>query len=579
MDFTRKICALWAAGLLVAGCNKAGAPPVEPRPLPVAEAQHAAPLSEAAAGQPLAEVGNVAPASHVVEAPHLETSWITDDYFAALIFHPRQMLHHQPLAGESRAWLDAAAADLGFTLDDLDQVCFLVGPPDLAEPKSAAPFATGWVFRFATPAGQQGMLKRFLGEAHSKQTTYQGHVYYKDERAPVVLCAPDKTTVLLVPERSVKKALGGATPRSELLLRLGAVQDRPDVVGAVDAKPLRPLLRRFTLSDEAKNPAYAWAHQLSDAVHHLDEATLTVDLADETLARLTMDAEDSESAQRLEEMAQGYRGAAALVLSALRGQWVRGEDGKGYAPLFALGRETLAGITTSRQVRQVVVEAPAPAALADLPQTLEAALVAATRGAARQERVRRLQMIGLALHNYHVVKGSFPLAASRDVAGRPLLSWRVHLLPWLGETELYQKFRLDQPWDSPHNRALIAHMPAVFHTPGAAQDGRTRMVAPMAPGTPLAASRPVALNDFTDGPDQTILLVECGPDRSVPWTQPEDMPVDLNDPLAALGSVDKEGFLSLYGDGRVEIIRPVIAAHALKALFTHAGGEPTTSSP
>jgi hypothetical protein len=93
------------------------------------------------------------------------------------------------------------------------------------------------------------------------------------------------------------------------------------------------------------------------------------------------------------------------------------------------------------------------------------------------------------------------------------------------------------------------------------------------PGTPFTLSRGPALRDFTDGADQTILLVECGPDRAVPWTQPEDLPFDPANPVAALGAIEAEGFLALFGDGRVEIIRPQITAAALQDLLTHAGGE------
>jgi hypothetical protein len=212
-----------------------------------------------------------------------------------------------------------------------------------------------------------------------------------------------------------------------------------------------------------------------------------------------------------------------------------------------------------------------PAELAELPRILESAFQALARGSARQERVRRLQLIGLAMHNYHVSRGSFPAAASHDAAGRPLLSWRVHLLPWLGEEELYRQFRLDQPWDSPHNSALLTRAPEVYRTSEGIA-GQTRIVAVIGPGGPFSLTRGPALRDFTDGPDQTILLVECGQDRAVPWTQPDDAQFDPHNPIAPLGAIDEEGFLALFGDGRVEIISPRIAPEELRDLFTHAGG-------
>src|SRR5262249_19374530 len=55
---------------------------------------------------------------------------------------------------------------------------------------------------------------------------------------------------------------------------------------------------------------------------------------------------------------------------------------------------------------------------------------------------------------------SLPPAASYDLQGKGLQSWRVHLLPFLGEDKLYKEFRLNEPWDSDHNKKLLSRMPA-----------------------------------------------------------------------------------------------------------------------
>ena len=73
-----------------------------------------------------------------------------------------------------------------------------------------------------------------------------------------------------------------------------------------------------------------------------------------------------------------------------------------------------------------------------------------------------LLKIGLALHEHHDTLSSCPKAAISDKDGRPGLSWRVAILPYLGQKSLYEKFKLDEPWDSPHNKPLLAEMPEVF---------------------------------------------------------------------------------------------------------------------
>jgi hypothetical protein len=416
------------------------------------------------------------------------------------------------------------------------------------------------------------MLRRFLGEHHHQEASHLGHVYYRDSAAPIAMCAPDERTVLFASERNVKRALATSRPRSRLLSRLANVSGRPDIVGVVDAAPLRPLLRRAS-GRAGDAPPPSWVRQVAEIMNHMKDATLTVDLEGAPLAHLAMEAEDSQAAVQLEQLAQGYRATAAVLLPVLQGQWVRGEDGQGYAPLFALAGDLLSGVTVTRQIRQVSVDVAAPAALERLPKILETAYLTAARSSAREDRVQRLQLVGLAMHNHHVATGSFPAGASRGAAGRPLLSWRVHLLPFLGEEDLYRQFHLDEPWDSAHNRMLIEKIPAIYRETGSPPTGRTRIVALMGQETPLGNSRGVPLRDFADGPDNTILVVECGADRAVPWTAPEDLPFDPQNPIAALGTVEQAGFLALFGDGRVEIIQPRIAPDEFRALLTHAGGE------
>jgi hypothetical protein len=73
--------------------------------------------------------------------------------------------------------------------------------------------------------------------------------------------------------------------------------------------------------------------------------------------------------------------------------------------------------------------------------------------------------VALALHNYHDKHGRLPPAVVYGEDGKPLHSWRVLLLPFIAQGELYREFKLDEPWDSPHNLALLPRMPATFAPP------------------------------------------------------------------------------------------------------------------
>jgi hypothetical protein len=194
-------------------------------------------------------------------------------------------------------------------------------------------------------------------------------------------------------------------------------------------------------------------------------------------------------------------------------------------------------------------------------------------------------MIGLSIHNFHDTYRGFPAAFSADKDGKPLLSWRVHVLPFLEQASLYNQFHLDEPWDSAHNKQLVAQMPSVFRSPASkAEAGKTvylglrhkdGVLAP--PRDPSRGTRgPVGLSlaDITDGTSNTFLVVEASDDRAVIWTKPDDLEVDLNDPLKGLVGQRPGGFLALLCDGSVRFLAANTSPETLKKLITRNGGEP-----
>jgi hypothetical protein len=195
---------------------------------------------------------------------------------------------------------------------------------------------------------------------------------------------------------------------------------------------------------------------------------------------------------------------------------------------------------------------------------------------ALQSASNALKQVGLAMHNYHSARLKFPAVATRDRNGRPLLSWRVQLLPYLDQQELYNKFRQNEPWDSPHNRALIAEMPSVFRPTDAAlaKEGKTRIVAPRGEGTVF---RPrgdgVRIADITDGTSMTIMLVEADDLHATVWTRPDDWEVDLKQPTLGLHTRPPGAILAARCDGSVMFLRTETPADQIAAMFTRAGGE------
>jgi hypothetical protein len=200
--------------------------------------------------------------------------------------------------------------------------------------------------------------------------------------------------------------------------------------------------------------------------------------------------------------------------------------------------------------------------------------VARVREAAdRTESSNNLKQLALAMHNYNDVFKSLPAQASYDQK-KPLLSWRVHLLPYLGEQEVYKQFKLDEPWDSAHNKPLIDKMPALFRSPHImnAERGKTTYLVPTGKELIFDGPKKTKMAQITDGTSNTILIVEADESRAVWWTQPADYAVDRKNPKAGLLRPDGHGFLTAFADGSVRFIAGSIADETLWLYFNPSDG-------
>ena len=140
-------------------------------------------------------------------------------------------------------------------------------------------------------------------------------------------------------------------------------------------------------------------------------------------------------------------------------------------------------------------------AVAILIALLLPAVQAAREAARRAQCVNNLKQIGLAMHNYLSAENFFPPAAITDAKGRPLLSWRVAILPYIEQGSLYSQFHLDEPWDSDHNLALVSRMPRTYACPSNPQlgTGKTSYQVVVGKKTIFGAdNRPTRISDITD---------------------------------------------------------------------------------
>jgi hypothetical protein len=194
--------------------------------------------------------------------------------------------------------------------------------------------------------------------------------------------------------------------------------------------------------------------------------------------------------------------------------------------------------------------------------------------ATRAQSQNNLKQIALALHNYHDTHGSLPPAAVVDKKGKPVLSWRVLILPYIEQNDLYQKFKLDEPWDSPNNIKLIDQMPKVYAlpTPTKAKANETHYRVFVGNGSAWDYLKGSKLQEFLDGTSNTILVVTAA--DAVPWTKPDELDFDPEkDMKKLLGFFESSVCNVAFGDGSVRALSKSLELKTLNALITRGGGE------
>jgi hypothetical protein len=231
--------------------------------------------------------------------------------------------------------------------------------------------------------------------------------------------------------------------------------------------------------------------------------------------------------------------------------------------------------------REPVPSMTSPAASAVGVALLLPAVQAAREAARRSQCVNNFKQIGLALHKYHFDNSAFPAAAIVGKDGKPLLSWRVAILPYIEQQELYNEFHLDEPWDSPHNKALIPRMPTTYFCPSrpSAEPGTTSYLALVGNGALFEPNKPVSLKQVTDGSANTLAVVEST--QVVPWTKPADVDFSPRVTIATLhlGSNHTAGMNALFADGSIRYLKSSLDSFTFRAMITKHGGEVIQNQP
>jgi hypothetical protein len=404
------------------------------------------------------------------------------------------------------------------------------------------------------------------------------------------MCALDDKSLLIAPDYFLRSLISSKEPAkvTPFAAAFAAADKGDDLLAMVDVSQLRALIN-MGLSQAPIPPEFASLKQLPNLVKFIElRLNITRSATSSLIVTSNNDADAEELVGVFEEMKQltaakwateaqqqlasedpveQATGRYSLRMSRLmddRLQLVREGD------RLILFRSDLAGQGSNPLVTTATIGV--------LVGLLLPAVQAAREAARRNSAMNNMKQIMLAFHNHEATYKSFPAYANFDAAGKPLLSWRVHILPFLEQSELYEQFHLDEPWDSEHNKTLIPQMPVVYAHPNSplppaagkahflGVKGAGHFFDGSADGCKFAAIR--------DGTSATIAIVEVNDETAAIWTKPDDWTPDAKDAFKGLdGLLAGDIFLAGFCDGHVSAVSKQIDATVLRAMFTAAGGE------
>ena len=343
---------------------------------------------------------------------------------------------------------------------------------------------------------------------------------------------------------------------------------RPDLEAALAAGKNESFQMAMALSEDARKifeqiaptlPEELGGGAITKMTRGIKWSALTIGLAPDHRVRLSIDTDSPESLTQLAASQEKFtKHLVGLMMQSLP------EELAAMKPKF---EKAFAGITAKNEGSIQIVDWNLGPALRDFKKDVPLAT-----SAQRLRSMNNLKQLALALHSYHDVYGHFPTDI-KDKNGKPLFSWRVRLLPYLEQNNLYKTFKLDEPWDSAHNKHLSQTIVKVFVSPRQKGDvNKTTYLAPLGDGFMWDQPKGTRLADVPDGTSNTILLLETNDEQAVEWTKPGDLKVDLKNPVSQLMGHYPDGFVVLLADGSVQFLKKNTTCKNLMLLLQRGDG-------
>jgi len=508
-------------------------------------------------------------------------AWVPRDAIAVAALRPAALFNRPALDVLKKSLLQQKdlQASLGVSPDRIEQVIIIMfSQQDQPVPPPAGPKTVfeGMIFRLAGAEDASGLIKVLQPKPEKREYSGQTYLGGTEGTGPFCFLADERTVVIGGREDHLRRLIvAGKNGASKAKWAAGWKEsENADFALLVNTVAIRDMLNQAATTGQPMMNALSG---FSPLWIFTSTAVLSADVGEQLSLSLSLSLAEKDGSRT--RNVSGTLAAAVTMaqnsLSQARGQFSRlpGEDGASFLRAADILDSLLDSVKIEAKEDQVrataVVDADDAASLAAM---LVPAISKAREAARRAQATNNLRHIGLAMHNYADVNGSFPPAVLYGPDGKTPYSWRVALLPYLEQAPLFEQYKKDEPWDSPANKQVLAKMPAVFRDPNdPAESTVSSYYGLTGPSTIFFGKEGAKFVQITDGTSNTLMLVEAK--REIPWTKPEDIPYDKDKPLPKLGGHYAEGFIAAVCDGSVRIIPQNVDQMVLRAFVTRDGGE------
>jgi hypothetical protein len=513
----------------------------------------------------------------------IDVTYIGPDFFAAAVIHPAR-LARLPVIGDrlKDQFVGGTMRQLGIRPADIEQLIALM-PAETSKPSGTSRFPV-FIIRFAHAVNVKVLMAKFQEavlhgpRAEPLEASIAAKTCYRFSAAPwCVVHAPTPTTVILCADHYMEKVLATRDPSGPLVERLKKANVDNDVIVAV---ALDEISRIDELFADAKVNEHPVAQAHLDAAKLLQGGCATLNFTGGSVLHAVFDVKNVAAADTIEKLITDDLKTAASIPRTMAALLSPQQQALA-APVLEMENEVLNGATVKNIGTQVTVEIKRSAKIDEAAKKVVAMVKdydsAARRATHRTQTVINLQQISLAIFGYETANGTFPPAVI-EKDGKPLLSWRVAILPFLGEDQLYKQFRLDEAWDSPHNLEAAKAIPSVYEKSSGIADGKTMILAVTGKDQAFDGGKGIDMADRGRSAAGAIMLVETGPDKAAFWSKPEDLSFQAGTPLAALlGHLPDDGFYAVYGNG--SLVRIGVDNERLKPFITPSGDSAPRKEP